>query len=452
MKRFSLLLLAGVFAVGALAMAGPRLSAADEYPGMDFSEMSGDAAATGGAEASGHSDTFRDVPPGHWAASAIRTAVEKGYVSGYPDGTFRPSQPVTRAEFMRMLVDALQLPHSQGGSPWYQPYVAVLLEVGIHHESDFHFMDYTQPISRLELVRLAVRATEYASGKFTEEDVEIVRKAVSTGLLHGMPGGDLQLSGKTTRAQAIAFIERVQSLIAGQKLPTDELAVEKVNNLQSDPWGRIIRTTNLPKNADQYPYILEGIPNEMYEMGYNKDFFPYGLGRNAKQFHERFKSYTRENIDKWLPGAEQWLNKQVNIDYRTIDYEWAETMADLQNYFIKRETILKDYKSYVDKVKKEKIKIVGNVRLEPSIMVSNDLDYSYMRAKVEFKIVSAENPKDVFNMIFQPKEGFKIGKWYRGYADVQLSNMISIPDTLIDMRPSSAGTTFFINNQFTIGD
>ena len=33
---------------------------------------------------------FPDVPPGHYAASAIDACVAKGIASGYADGTFRP--------------------------------------------------------------------------------------------------------------------------------------------------------------------------------------------------------------------------------------------------------------------------------------------------------------------------------------------------------------------------
>lgn len=40
---------------------------------------------------------FKDVK-GHWAAEAIGRAHAKGWISGYPDGNFRPDAPVTRAE------------------------------------------------------------------------------------------------------------------------------------------------------------------------------------------------------------------------------------------------------------------------------------------------------------------------------------------------------------------
>jgi hypothetical protein len=39
---------------------------------------------------------------GHWAQSQIQTLVSKGVLSGYPDGTFKPDNAVTRAEFATM--------------------------------------------------------------------------------------------------------------------------------------------------------------------------------------------------------------------------------------------------------------------------------------------------------------------------------------------------------------
>lgn len=50
---------------------------------------------------------FPDVPTDHWAYSYIANALAKGWVSGYNDGTFRPSKAVTRAEVVKMLNGAL---------------------------------------------------------------------------------------------------------------------------------------------------------------------------------------------------------------------------------------------------------------------------------------------------------------------------------------------------------
>jgi S-layer homology domain len=40
---------------------------------------------------------------GNWAEPFIQVLVEKGIIAGYPDGTFRPDQPVTRAEFAALI-------------------------------------------------------------------------------------------------------------------------------------------------------------------------------------------------------------------------------------------------------------------------------------------------------------------------------------------------------------
>ena len=45
---------------------------------------------------------FSDVAD-HWAVSFIRIAANNGWINGYPDGTFRPENPVTRAEAVAML-------------------------------------------------------------------------------------------------------------------------------------------------------------------------------------------------------------------------------------------------------------------------------------------------------------------------------------------------------------
>jgi S-layer homology domain. len=122
--------------------------------------------ALAGAAESG--TPFSDVPAGYWATSAIQSAVSKGYVSGYPDGTFKPDREVSRAEFVKMLADALDLPRSRGGSPWYQPYAAALLDEGVLVESDFS--DYQAPISRLEIMRLVSRglARDERYGEYLE--------------------------------------------------------------------------------------------------------------------------------------------------------------------------------------------------------------------------------------------------------------------------------------------
>ncbi|MDQ3928466.1 MAG: S-layer homology domain-containing protein [Chloroflexota bacterium] len=50
--------------------------------------------------------TFSDVPLGSTYSAFVETAVKAGIVGGYPDGTFRPNEPVTRGQAVKMIVIA----------------------------------------------------------------------------------------------------------------------------------------------------------------------------------------------------------------------------------------------------------------------------------------------------------------------------------------------------------
>ena len=51
--------------------------------------------------------TFKDVPVDHWANQAINTAVSNGIMDGYPNDMFKPNKPVTRAEAMVALAKGI---------------------------------------------------------------------------------------------------------------------------------------------------------------------------------------------------------------------------------------------------------------------------------------------------------------------------------------------------------
>ena len=44
------------------------------------------------------SKTFTDLQKDHWAYEVIQKAAQAGWISGYPDGSFKPDQPITRGE------------------------------------------------------------------------------------------------------------------------------------------------------------------------------------------------------------------------------------------------------------------------------------------------------------------------------------------------------------------
>ena len=51
-------------------------------------------------------DSYSDIS-GHWAEDSIKRATSLGWVKGYPDGTFKPDEPITRAEAMTLINNVL---------------------------------------------------------------------------------------------------------------------------------------------------------------------------------------------------------------------------------------------------------------------------------------------------------------------------------------------------------
>ena len=56
---------------------------------------------------------FPDVPSSYWGANAIRNAYQKGFMSGYPNGTFNPNQNIPRVQSLVALANGLG--HSPNG-------------------------------------------------------------------------------------------------------------------------------------------------------------------------------------------------------------------------------------------------------------------------------------------------------------------------------------------------
>lgn len=62
---------------------------------------------------------FRDMTSSNWYYSAVLWAYENGYAKGYPDGTFKPGQAVTRQEMVQFLYQASGSPSGSGNLSYY---------------------------------------------------------------------------------------------------------------------------------------------------------------------------------------------------------------------------------------------------------------------------------------------------------------------------------------------
>lgn len=167
---------------------------------------------------------FSDIK-GHWAEKEITQLVNKGFLSGYPDQTFKPNQTITRAEFTSILVKALNLKEVDTGkvfndtyNHWTQGAIITAHSSGIingYNESTFGVND---PITREQIAAIIVKAfkLEYIKPIKTFKDeaktskwaVEAVATAIGEAIMGGYEDGSFKPQGNATRGEAAAIIIR----------------------------------------------------------------------------------------------------------------------------------------------------------------------------------------------------------------------------------------------------
>lgn len=82
------------------------------------------------ASAAAGATKFSDVPASHWASGYINVATDQGLINGYPDGTFKPSNLVTHAEALTILVRVLGYDPVVKGT-WPTNYIIKAAELGL---------------------------------------------------------------------------------------------------------------------------------------------------------------------------------------------------------------------------------------------------------------------------------------------------------------------------------
>jgi hypothetical protein len=162
----------------------------------------------------------------HWAAAVIQKAVSAGFVNGYPDDTFRPNQKVNRVEFITMLARALQLPGSDTSSnfkdaekipAWAKSFVAQAVSLQIISGYDDGTFRPTQELTRTELAVMVVRTlgiTVDPKATLSFKDakdvpawgVPYIAAAVEEGLVNGVGQNQFAPNQKATRAEAVTLI------------------------------------------------------------------------------------------------------------------------------------------------------------------------------------------------------------------------------------------------------
>jgi len=196
-------------------------------------EGSGEESAGSGTVGSGI--VLTDIE-GNWANAAIQRAVELGIVTGYADGTFKPSNLVSRAELAAMLVRALKLDSKtdNGQLPelsftdnasigsWAQAYIAQAVHSGIIKGYTDQTFRPQQMVSRTELTVMIARSlnldvSENSTDILPFKDAEqipawarpYVAAAYKQGIVHGRDGQWFAPQEQATRAEAVVLLIRM---------------------------------------------------------------------------------------------------------------------------------------------------------------------------------------------------------------------------------------------------
>ena len=170
---------------------------------------------------------FTDIET-HWAKDDILEMVESGIVKGVTDTSFEPDRRITRAEFTSLVARANGLAAESyenlfadvDGGAWYAREIQAAYSAGLVSGSDGLFRP-DDPITREEAVKILVAAWErneaVESGgalEFADADLisswaaEYVEKAVRIGLVQGDENGNFNPKKSTTRAEAAVMIKR----------------------------------------------------------------------------------------------------------------------------------------------------------------------------------------------------------------------------------------------------
>ena len=199
--------------------------------------------------------TFSDVPTTHWAHEAIIWMAGQGILKGVGDGTFHPGDAVTREQFARIMVAALQLDvsgsYTQSFSDvrpdsWSYKYVETAKFFLTGYDVPGRDLDLFQPMQpavREDMAVALVKALGFSkevpdmtvlasfadanalTGGISQNLVPYVAIAVKHGILTGASrDGALYFDAQKTLTRAEASVLVYRSLaLAGEKVTYDSL-------------------------------------------------------------------------------------------------------------------------------------------------------------------------------------------------------------------------------------
>lgn len=307
--------------------------------------------------------------------------------------------------------------------------------------------------SKLEKVKKYKRISDI-SASANDARNEIYRcytKGIMVGRSNGQFSQDRSFSPKAwpNKTECEAIIKRIGNKTMRYKLSPD---------------GQVTRTTNLPKTAKRYKYILASFPNSYYDAKmiytaikektvngkpytdkYLRDYFwPKDIGKielQSRQFSKetiKATKYYEQYGDEIFGRIKKNLELRFNFDYRTSGKKWRQQLSE--TYYEKAvadaedKKIVNDYfAKYMAKAKKNQVIIKSSkVVVEPSSMYFYQ-DGLWIRCYVRFKcsaknfhsVKSYKQNELIASMADVVRINMKNNTWCDAYFDVSLSGGIT---------------------------
>lgn len=171
--------------------------------------------------------TFSDIE-GHWAKGWIEKAVKLGFVSGYEDGTFKPDRTITRAEFSKLINNAIHTEKKASLSfsdvnnkEWFYEEVQKSVASGFFSGYENNTFRPNNPIKREEVAKVVSSAI--TTGELDGEGATLlsdystiqewakpsVNAVYNKGYILGYPEGVYRPAKALTRAEAVKIIYEI---------------------------------------------------------------------------------------------------------------------------------------------------------------------------------------------------------------------------------------------------
>lgn len=179
----------------------------------------------------GNNTAFEDTA-GHWAEGEIKEMASLGIINGLDDGRFEPDRSVSRAEFIAMLLRALDIPEEieYNGEfsdvkedAWYAKYLSSAFKAGLISGYEDNSFRPDMSVSRQEMAQMMSLACSFKGVEIKTADIstfsdyddiphwsyEAVSRMVGAGLMQGMTDNEFSAHGKATRAQSAVVMKRL---------------------------------------------------------------------------------------------------------------------------------------------------------------------------------------------------------------------------------------------------